>query len=92
MNKGIIILAAGWLTMAQTAWAQQDEWTLEQCIAHAMEHNITLQKARLTTQSAEEDVKGSRAALLPSLSASTNQSLGYRPGRKRDYRQWPTAS
>lgn len=79
MNKGIIILAAGWLTMAQTAWAQQDEWTLEQCIAHAMEHNITLQKARLTTQSAEEDVKGSRAALLPSLSASTNQSLGYRP-------------
>lgn len=72
-------MVAGWLTMAQTAWAQQDEWTLEQCIAHAMEHNITLQKARLTTQSAEEDVKGSRAALLPSLSASTNQSLGYRP-------------
>ena len=72
-------MAAGWLTMAQTAWAQQDEWTLEQCIAHAMEHNITLQKARLTTQSAEEDVKGARAALMPSLSASTNQSLGYRP-------------
>jgi outer membrane protein len=46
---------------------------------YALEHNITLQKARLSAQSAAEDVKGARADLLPSVSASTNQSFGYRP-------------
>ena len=44
-----------------------------------MENNITLQKSKLQKQSATEDLKGSKAALLPSLNASTNQSLGYQP-------------
>ena len=57
----------------------QHQWTLEECIAYARENNITLKKAKLQQQQAEEDVKGSRAALLPSLSGSTNHSIGYRP-------------
>jgi outer membrane protein len=44
-----------------------------------MENNITLQKSKLQKQSATEDLKGSKAALLPTLNASTNQSLGYQP-------------
>ena len=44
-----------------------------------MQNNITLKKSKLQRQSAAEDVKQSKAALLPSLNASTNQSLGYRP-------------
>lgn len=71
-------MVAGWLLMAQEGIAQK-QWTLDECINYALEHNITLQKAKLSTQSAEEDVKGARAALLPSVSASTNQSIGYRP-------------
>ena len=57
----------------------QKQWTLDECISYAMQHNITLQKARLSQQSAAEDVKGQKGALLPTLSASTNQSVGYRP-------------
>ena len=57
----------------------QKKWTLQECLDYAMENNITLQKSRLQRQSATEDVKGSKAQLLPSLSGSTNQSLGYRP-------------
>ena len=57
----------------------QHQWTLEECIAYARENNITLKKAKLQQQQAEEEVKGSRAALLPSLSGSTNHSIGYRP-------------
>lgn len=83
MNKKIILMAVGCLLMAPCAKAQQDNtkqaWTLEECINYALEHNITLKKAKLSTQSAQEDVKGARAALLPSLSASTNHSIGYRP-------------
>ena len=57
----------------------QHQWTLEECITYARENNITLKKAKLQQQQAEEEVKGSRAALLPSLSGSTNHSIGYRP-------------
>lgn len=69
---------AAMLLLATGTWAQR-QWTLQECIDYAMQNNITLQKARLSAQSAQEEVKGSKAALLPSLSASTNQSVGYRP-------------
>ena len=57
----------------------QKQWTMQECIDYAMQNNITLQKARLSQQSAVEDVKGSKGALLPTVSVSANQSLGYRP-------------
>ena len=57
----------------------QKQWTMQECIDYAMQNNITLQKARLSQQSAVEDVKGSKGALLPTVSASANQSLSYRP-------------
>ena len=66
------------MTMNATA---QKKWTMQECIDYAMENNITLQKSKLQKQSATEDLKGSKAALLPSLSASTNQSVGYKPWR-----------
>ena len=76
-KKNIISIALFFMTTAPT-WSQK-QWSLQDCINYAMQNNITLQQARLAIQSAEEDVKGSRAALLPSLSASSNQSVGYRP-------------
>ena len=57
----------------------QKKWTLQDCIDYAMENNITLKKSQLQKQSASEDLKGAKAALLPTLSASTNQSVGYQP-------------
>ena len=57
----------------------QKQWTLQDCIDYAMANNITLQKSKLQKESATEDLKGAKAALLPTLSASTNQSLGHQP-------------
>ena len=71
-------MMAAFLLSAQLSWSQK-AWTLDDCISYAKQHSITLQKARLQQQQAEEDVKSAQAALLPSLSASTNQSVGYRP-------------
>lgn len=67
--------------MAVMPWVvnAQKQWTLQECIDYAMQNNITLQKARLSQQSAAEDVKGAKGALLPTLNASANQSFGYRP-------------
>lgn len=54
-------------------------WTLQECISYALQNNITLQKNRISRLSAMEDVKQSRAVLLPSLSASTSQNVSYNP-------------
>ncbi|MBQ2523255.1 MAG: TolC family protein, partial [Prevotella sp.] len=62
---------------AHPALARQ--WTLRECIDYALQNNITLQKSSLTRRSAQEDILQSQAALLPSLSASTNQNVSYRP-------------
>ena len=66
------------IAIALTASAQK-KWTLTDCIDYALQNNITLQQAKLQKQSATEERKQAKAALLPSLSASTSQSFGYRP-------------
>ena len=76
MRKYVILVFA--TLMASTVSAQK-KWSLQDCMDHAMQNNITLQKARLQQQAAAEEVKGAKGNLLPSVSASANQSLGYRP-------------
>lgn len=65
--------------MSLTATAQQKLWTLEDCIRYAIENNITLKQSQLKKQTATETLKQSKAALFPSLTAQTNQTVGYRP-------------
>ena len=76
MNRTVVFVAALILT---TSLSAQRQWTLQECLDYAKQNNISLRKARLSKQQAEEDVKGARAALLPQLSASANQSVGYKP-------------
>ncbi len=59
--------------------ASAQTWSLQQCLDYASEHNITVQKNRLSEQDAAEQLKQKKAALFPSLSFSMSQSLGYRP-------------
>ena len=59
--------------------SQAQTWTLQQCLDYAAEHNITVQKNKLSELDATEQLKQSKAALFPSLSFSMSQSLGYRP-------------
>ena len=54
-------------------------WTLDDCISYALANNIQLKRSHLTRLSTQEDILQSKAALLPSLNASTNQSVTYRP-------------
>ena len=76
MKKRLVVLSMLMLTLTISA---QKKWTMQECIDYAMANNITLQKSKLQKQSATEDLKGSKAALLPTLNASTNQSVGYQP-------------
>lgn len=78
VNKATTILVvAGLLGFSARVSARQ--WTLHECINYALANNITLQKSRMSKYSAIEDYKQSKAALLPSLSASTSQNISYNP-------------
>ena len=80
MNKNIMLSVLALLLCAVEAIAENGkQWSLGECIEYAMANNITLKKTQLARLSATEDRKQASAALLPSLSASTNQSVGYRP-------------
>ncbi|MCM1109412.1 MAG: TolC family protein [Clostridium sp.] len=67
------------LPMVGATAQEKIQWSLQDCIDHAMTHNISLKRNRLTEQQGEADLEQKRAALFPSLSLSTTQSLNYRP-------------
>ncbi len=80
MNKNILLSVLVMFLCSVEAIAENGkQWSLGECIEYAMANNITLKKTQLARLSATEDRKQASAGLLPSLSASTNQSVGYRP-------------
>lgn len=58
---------------------ERSTWSLQDCIDYATEHNIQLQKSKVTEQQGSLDLSQKKAELFPSLSFSTSQNLSYRP-------------
>ena len=79
MNGKVKNAMAALLLVAAPLATQAKQWSLKDCIDYALANNISLQKTQLTRASAQEDYLQSKAALLPSLSASTNQRVNYTP-------------
>lgn len=79
MNKrfGKVLIGAILATIPSGIYAKQ--WTLKECINYALKNNISLQKTQIKKASANEDYLQSKVALLPSLSASSNQNVSYTP-------------
>ena len=59
------------------------QWTLRDCIDYALENNITIQRNRISAESAQEDVKTAKADFLPSLSGNISQRVVNRPNSAR---------
>ena len=70
------------VAMTTSTLHAQQTWTLQQCLDYAAEHNIQVQKNRISEQEAEQTLLQSKAALFPNLSASVSQGLSYRPFQK----------
>lgn len=77
MKKRILFFSL--MLLIVSAVMAQKQWTLQECLDYAMANNITLKKQQLKQQSAMEDLKGAKGALLPSVTASTSQNVGYQP-------------
>ncbi len=54
-------------------------WTLEECIAHAHEHNLQVQRQQLQSKSAENNYLYARAQVLPNANIGANYT--YNQGR-----------
>ncbi len=67
------------ITLLTVPVCAQKQWTLRECIDYALEHNIQLKQNLLEVESSSEDIKQSRAQLLPSATFSTSHNVSYRP-------------
>lgn len=76
---GTSILLSCLISLNLSAQGYPIRWTLQQCIDYAMEHNIQLRQSKISKSQTEAEYEQSRASLFPSLSASTNQNISWRP-------------
>ncbi len=58
-----------------TIYAQNKKWTLEECVNHALENNITVKKGENSLLSMEQDIIASKGNFLPYVGANVSQSL-----------------
>ena len=72
MTKSAILFLA--LLCTQFFFSQKKEWTLEQCVQHALENNISVKQSELELEHAEIDKVEAIGNFLPSLNANANAS------------------
>lgn len=80
MNYKHYLIATSLLFDVYVLSAQErSTWSLQDCLDYATEHNIQLQRSKVTEEQGTLDLSQKKAELFPSLSFSTSQSLSYRP-------------
>ncbi|WP_348524202.1 TolC family protein [Parabacteroides sp. PH5-8] len=91
----MIYLPALLLFMGMQAQAQQEkQWTLEECIQYAIEHNIDLKQQEQTQDLREIELNTSKSSWLPSLNANMGQNFdfGRSPSNEGTYSQSNSAN
>ena len=63
------------LLFGTSGFAQERRWTLEECIAHAYEHNIEIKTQELTAAEKRIALAESKWSYAPDLSVSNSSSL-----------------
>ena len=79
MKKYVIIIITALTVFSLTAGAQAKKWTLQECIDYAVENSIALRQSRNAHLAGLEDTYKAKAAMFPTLSASTSQGITNRP-------------
>ncbi|MEN8764565.1 MAG: TolC family protein [Wenyingzhuangia sp.] len=62
--------------------AQTKKWTIEECVAYAIENNITVKQSKLAIENAKIEVSTAKANFLPNLNTRLNHS--WRSGLNTD--------
>ena len=69
-----IFLSAAFLFLGISANAQNDEWTLQECIEYALENNISIKQSALDVDLADIQISDAFGNFLPGINASASNS------------------
>lgn len=75
--KRISILLA---VTAAPLGASARTWTLDECVNHAIDHNLTVRRQQVEQLNAEQQVISAKDAVLPQISGSASQSWNFGRG------------
>ena len=70
--KRILFIAA---LLGISLGASAQTWTLDQCIRHALENNLSIRQGELSVQQSEIELNSAQNRRLPGLSASVSESF-----------------
>ncbi|PHR70445.1 MAG: transporter [Lutibacter sp.] len=71
-TKILMVLA---LVISISVTAQTKKWTLQECVNHAIENNISIKRGQNSLLILDEDNKAAKGAFLPSVIGSVSQGL-----------------
>lgn len=80
--RKIVLLLISTVISALSLQGQDNLWSLEDCILHALDNNITIKQQELQTHFQENTLKQSKLGVLPSLNGSANNNWSF--GRALD--------
>ena len=73
MRTRILIVLV--LIVSVSITAQTKKWSLQECVDHAIENNITIKKGSNSLLINDQNIKAAKGAFLPSVSANVSQAL-----------------
>jgi len=74
MKKIILVLATA---ITSFSFAQEKQWTLEECVTHALENNISVKQSELDSELAIENIRTAKGNFLPGVNASASQNFNF---------------
>lgn len=72
-TKGLLLLAVTFI-FSTFSFGQAKKWTLEECVAYAIEHNITIRQSNLDKQLSDISKKDAIGRFLPSINGQASHS------------------
>ena len=84
MKRNSILLAALLLLSGGALRAQDGPWSLSDCIAYALDHNLTVKRSELTVEQREVELNTAKGRRLPGFSASASENLSFGRGLTAD--------
>jgi outer membrane protein len=57
--------------------AQDKKWTLQECVAYALDNNISIKQQALSNELIEEDITTAKGNFYPSLNASASENFNF---------------
>lgn len=75
--KGFKQIAFVFCLIGFSAFSQQKKWTLEECISHALENNISVKRTALDGITAKEDITIAKSSFIPTLSGSASHRYNF---------------